>query len=204
MHRYHQSANTEQRYVYYTPAGEALTRAGQGFILTASLTLAIVIFANLAAIALDSWSPATFRRILLWALAPWGFLIIGILWRLVQFAWPALERATHRDLDRSGQTGDPIRFIKWRGPEFAAADIHPYEADLRYFIRAITTGYDWTQRSWRGQELPSGTTCHNEYYAALIQPLVDAGVIVGRTEGSKGVLTTTDATHIERLVGLHD
>ena len=191
------------RYLYMTPTGEALTAAGQGFVLATSLTAAVVIFANVAAIALGVWAAAVFWNILLFALVPWGFLLWGLLRRLIAFAWPAIEKTAHRDLDRSGVVGDPIRFIKWHGPKFTDDEVHPYEADIRYFIQQITSGRDWTQREWRGEELPSGITCYNEYYAALVLPLVDAGIIQGRTEGGKGTLTITAPTEIEARLGLN-
>ena len=196
-------APTAPRYLYMTPTGEALTAAGQGFVLATSLTLTIIIFVNIAAIALQTWSGEVFWNIILVALVPWGFLFLGLLRRIIAFAWPGIEKATHHDLDRSGVVGDPIRFIKWHGPKFTDDEVHPYEADIRYFIQQITSGRDWTQREWRGEELPSGTTCYNEYHAALVLPLVDAGIIQGRTEGGKGTLTITAPAEIEARLGLN-
>jgi len=191
-----------QTRIYITPAGAALAAAGQGFILATSLGVAIAVFINVAAMALHSWNGDVFWNSVLAGLLPWGFLILGLFKRLFRFGWPAIEKATNRDLDGSGAIGDPMRFIPVRGGQVRGPEEDEvYPVDLRFFIQQICGGRDHTQREWRGETMPSGVVCWNEYHAALVNPLVISGAIVERKAGAKGRLVTHDPARIEEMVG---
>jgi|GEM_PF-6187543 len=190
--------------IYRTPTGEAVKTASEGFILAISLTVVLVLVGNVAAVALHVWDGRVFWNFVLIALIPWGGLVCGFGIRLYRFALPKLELAVKHDLDKSGGIGDPVRFIPLRGGSAPKAleDGEVYPQDVEFFIEEICGGRDHTQREWRGETMPSGLTCWNEYHAALIEPLVTAGAIVGRSEGVKGRLVVHNANQIISMIGL--
>lgn len=99
--------------------------------------------------------------------------------------------------------------VPTRNPRYAVAIPLKYSAqdqfldeavdprDLEYFVRRSMKFGNWTQAFWHQQDLPSGTRIRNfEDYDRLIQPLVAAGVIVGRSQGRTGAWIVHDLGEI--------
>lgn len=70
--------------------------------------------------------------------------------------------------------------------------------DLAQFIRDIPL-HGHSRRRWLGTRLPSGRSVDNDYYAALIKPLVLCGAIVDRTERAAGRVAMSPREMLNRL-----
>lgn len=165
-------------------------------------SVAIVLGGTLFLSALNMLAWELLRLFVAVASLPWVF--VGAL--LILATWKQgvalLERLTNLDLDDSGEVGDvpDIRLVPVRGPSHTVGGVAP--EDWRYFVETICAVPDWTQRTWRGQLLPSKRKCDNEYWSLLTGGLKRVGVIAAGGERSTGHLTTTDAAEILDMLGV--
>ncbi len=136
---------------------------------------AVLVLGALAAALGLPW-PALWRLVLFLLALPWLAIFVLAGRRIL------MQLAEMRD---GRPAGESVRLVYVRGA--ATIEGLPRE-DLAAFIRAVWSTGDWTQRSWRGQRLPSGATCDNTTHAALMRILVNAGLVADYGERRTGRL----------------
>ena len=199
MNRYDSTAQTMEQ----VQAPTASREVWSVLVFATGGSVSVVLGGAVFLLAVDTLMWEWLRLFVVIAAVPWvivGALLILATWRQ---SIALLERLTGHDLDGSGQIGDvpDIRIIPYRGPSHTIGGCAP--DDLRYFVHTITATGDWTQKSWRGKQLPSGKKCDNDYHSTLCTVLQKTGIVVGAGPRVSGTLTTTNAEEILTLLGLN-
>ena len=183
--------------------GRTFDALGELLVMGFVLSVLILVVGNALIALLQLWSRQVAVYVAAFACLPLvavvGFLSVILVKRLII----ALEVATNWDLNRDGQVGrQDVRLIPvYKGGSEPSVDgVEP--RDLRAFIRTIVSTGDWTQDTWRGQQMPSGRKTDNVYYDKLVTPLVKAGFIVKRGSRKTGHLVCRDADVILDRLGL--
>ena len=197
------TTNTRPAIVPIPDAGPASHVRG-ALTYSTGATVAISVAGALILLSANALTWDTYRYVVVIAALPLG--IVGALLTIasLRYSVAMLESLTGWDLDRSGEVGDvpDIRIVPYRGPSHTIGGCAP--DDLRCFVHTITATGDWTQKSWRGKQLPSGKKCDNDYHSTLCAVLQKTGIIAGAGPRVSGTLTTTDAEEILNLLGLND
>jgi hypothetical protein len=170
---------------------------GNAFMASALLTIVALI----VLIITEQWTqPIAWKAVVGVFAAPLAVAGLGRLRIMMRQAAWELETYTRRDIDGDGVVGRPeVRLIPVQGGRLVdGVD----ERDLAKFIEVVCSTGRFTQRDWRGADMPSGRVVDNDYYALLIAPLVKAQVIVDRNERVAGRLVTRDAEQVKRVLGL--
>lgn len=173
-----------------------------GLGVSSSITLGVGVMLVLWGI--DAWSGAESLRIVSVVMAlPLTTLGLLNLHALFHASLDA-KTPTMSQLDLSSPNlqeaqAPELRFIPVSTPRLAQG---PTAAEIRFFVRQICGSGDFTQRSWRGVELPSGRKCDDDLHRRMVAVLEKAGFIAGRGNRVSGELTTQDAGEILLRLGL--
>jgi len=195
--------STIQATTFETPTPGAAAEVWNVLVFATGGSLSIILGGAVFLLAVDMLHWERLRLFVIVAAVPWVLVGALLIIATYQQSVALLERLTGRDLDGSGEIGDipDIRIVPYRGPSHTVGGCVP--DDLRYFVRTIVATGDWTQKTWRGKQLPSGQKCDNDYHAKLCAVLQRIGIIVGAGPRVSGTLTTTDVGEILDLLGLN-
>jgi len=202
MNRYENTA--PQAAIAETPPGPAQEVWG---VLVYAITgsVAIIVFGAVLLLAANMLAWELLRLFVAVASLPWVF--VGVL--LILATWKQsialLERLTGQDLDGSGQVGDVVRLVSFKGSGnlIDTGNREIPEDDLRHFIeRGFVIGT--TQTAWRGSKMPSGKTCDTNYHKDLVGVLTEHGLIEGVRKGASGHWTVDTAREALDTLGLNE
>ena len=198
MNRYDSTVQTMET----IPLPSASREVWSVLVFASGGSASIILGGAVFLLAVDMLAWELLRLFVVVAAIPW--VVVGVL--LILATWrqcvALLERLTNLDLDGSGGVGDvpDIRLVPVRGSGHTVDGVAP--EDWRRFVTTICAVPDWTQRTWRNQQMPSGRQCDNEYWSLLTGGLKKINVIADSGPRSTGHLTTTDPAEILDMLGV--